>query len=269
VSDLTFIEKSKLEKLFGMTTGYVLSFSNRTFQEFIIDAARRDIYGGQYDYGSNSKANLLRRFWEVEPNHTVGKVLSDLIELAKECSISRDDESLVNTCRRIAERLRQGAPVEELQAITEELTEKGFDVLIRPIRASIDDNEPEGALDRLHTLVTRFLRCLCESHAIPVTKEKPLHSLFGEYIKRMKASGAIETQMTERILKSSIANLEAFNSVRNDHSLAHDNPILNYEESLLIFNNVVSAIRFIQALERREATKDERREDADNDDVPF
>lgn len=30
---------------------------------------------------------------------------------------------------------------------------------------------------------------------------------------------------------------------------AHDNPILNYEESLLIFNHVAASIRFIKALE--------------------
>jgi hypothetical protein len=45
--------------------------------------------------------------------------------------------------------------------------------------------------------------------------------------------------------------LEAFNDVRNNKSLAHDNPILNYEESLLIFNHVAASIRFIKALETK------------------
>jgi hypothetical protein len=248
------MEKSRLEKLFGMGSGYVLNFSNRTFQEFIADSVRRDIYCGKYDYASSSKANLLRKFWEVEPNHVVGRLLSDLVELAKEQSVHRDHNALLEECRKIAERLRQGAPVEELEAINEELREKDFEALVKSIRASLDDNKPEAGLDRLHTFVTKLLRHLCETKGIAVSKDKPLHSLLGEYIKQMKANGAIETQMTERILKSSIANLEAFNSVRNDHSLAHDNPILNYDESLLIFNNVVSAIRFIQALERRQST---------------
>ena len=57
--------------------------------------------------------------------------------------------------------------------------------------------------------------------------------------------------MTERILKSSISVLEAFNDVRNNKSLAHDNPILNYEESLLIFNHVAASIRFIKSLEAK------------------
>ena len=48
---------------------------------------------------------------------------------------------------------------------------------------------------------------------------------------------------------TSISVLEAFNDVRNNKSLAHDNPVLNYSESLLIFNNVTSSIRFVWALE--------------------
>ena len=62
MSDLSFIEKSRLEKLFGMASGYVLNFSNRTFREFVADSVRRDIYCGKYDYASKSKANLLRGF---------------------------------------------------------------------------------------------------------------------------------------------------------------------------------------------------------------
>jgi hypothetical protein len=57
--------------------------------------------------------------------------------------------------------------------------------------------------------------------------------------------------MTEQILKSSISTLESFSRVRNDQSFAHDNKILNYDESLLIFNHVTGAIKFIEAIERR------------------
>lgn len=73
----------------------------------------------------------------------------------------------------------------------------------------------------------------------------------GEYIKQMKSKGLIESEMTERIFKSSISILEAFNDVRNNQSLAHDNRMLNYEESLLIFNHVSGAIKFIDSLERK------------------
>ena len=51
-----------------MGSGYVLNFSNRTFEEFIIDITGRSIYDGRYDYGSGSKANRLRGFWAAEAN---------------------------------------------------------------------------------------------------------------------------------------------------------------------------------------------------------
>lgn len=269
MSDLNYIEKTRLEKLLGMGSGYVLNFSNRTFQEFVADSVRRNIYDGKYEYASGSKANLLRRFWEIEPNHVVGRLVSALIDVAQDTRRNALDPALLGECRRIADRLLQGAPVDELDAINEIPSGRDLDLLVKSIRSSIDANEPETGLDRLHTLVTKFLRRLCEARNIETSRGKPLHSLLGEYIKVMKAAGAIESQMTERILKSSIGNLEAFNAVRNEQSFAHDNPVLNYEESLLIFNHVMGAIRFIQALERKQLTEGEFDEEADWDDIPF
>jgi hypothetical protein len=88
-----------------------------------------------------------------------------------------------------------------------------------------------------------FVRSLCEKHGIVVDKDKPLHSAFGEYVKKLKELNLIESPMTERILKSSISVLDYFNAVRNNRSLAHDNPVLNRNESLLILNHVTSIIR--------------------------
>ena len=102
-----------------------------------------------------------------------------------------------------------------------------------------------------------------------MTREKALHSLFGEYVKRLRDGGHLESEMTARILKSSISVFEAFNDVRNNQSLAHDNPILNYDESLLIFNHVASSVRFIKAVEER--IKSSHQPDAPpmDDKIPF
>jgi hypothetical protein len=154
-------------------------------------------------------------------------------------------------CERIATRLLETAPVEAIDAITPVGNERGFEVLARAVRDSIEKNEPEAGLDRLHTFVTKLVRTLSQKRGLTVEDEKPLHSIFGEYVKKLRESGLIESEMAERILKSSIGTLEAFNRVRNDRSLAHDNPTLTYEESLLIFNHVCSSVRFVRALERR------------------
>jgi hypothetical protein len=268
MSDLSYIEKRRLEKLLQMDGGYVLDFSNRTFAEFVAESTDRDIYDAKYDYASGSKANRLRAFWAQEPNHVVGKLISDLLEYCRPAANIRD--LLFEECERIAARMLLSAPVEALDAITAEGNERNFEVLARAIRDSIENNTPEEGLDRLHTYVTKLVRILSERRGVIIDRAKPLHSIFGEYVKALRSAGLIESEMTSRILKSSISTMEAFNSVRNDSSLAHDNPMLNYEESLLIFNHVCSAIRFIRALEAHgEAHAAAPSQEAIDDEIPF
>ena len=80
MSDLPFTEKRRLEKQLGMGGGYVLDFSNRTLTEFVADSTGRNIYDARYDNASGSKANRLRAFWSREPNHLVGKLITDLLK---------------------------------------------------------------------------------------------------------------------------------------------------------------------------------------------
>lgn len=271
MSDLNFIEKTKLEKLFQMGGGYVLDFSNRTLAEFVAESTGRDIYDAKYDYASGSKANRVRAFWTQEPNYLVGKLVSDLLAYCRPSAGDPDRDRLFEECQRIAARLLQSAPVDALDAITPEGTERGFEVLARAVRDSIEKNEPEAGLDRLHTFVTKLIRTLSERRGVAIDREKPLHSIFGEYVKALRVAGLIESEMTERILKSSISTMEAFNRVRNDTSLAHDNPMLSYDESLLIFNHVCSAVRFIRALEARaeRARSAALPQAAIDDEIPF
>ena len=50
MSDLTFIEKTKLERQLQMGGGYVLDFSNRTLAEFVAESTGRDLYDVRYNY---------------------------------------------------------------------------------------------------------------------------------------------------------------------------------------------------------------------------
>ena len=266
MANLTFLEKRNFEKLLCMSGGYVLDFSNRTFQEFIADTTGRDIFDSKYDYGSGSKANRLRGFWAQEPNHVVGKLLSALLDCCA-TTIAAGEPDLHSQCRRIAERLIQDAPVVDAEVISEVSVEKDFDVVAKAVGDSIERNELDEGLDRLHTFTIKYVRHLCEKHGITVDRDKPLHSLFGEYVKQLKKEGLLDSVMAERILKSSISTLEAFSDVRNNQSLAHDNPILNYSESLLIFNHVVTCIRFLHTIEKpRDA---QAKTDQATDDIPF
>jgi hypothetical protein len=105
MSSLTKIEKRKMERLFEMGGGYVLDFSNRTFAEFVLDSTGLDIYSEQYAYGSGSKANRLRAFWETEGDRTVGKLLVELLAHCRELGVAPEMEDLFAEVQRISERL--------------------------------------------------------------------------------------------------------------------------------------------------------------------
>ena len=111
MSNITNIEKMKLERLLGMGSGYVLDLSNQKFQDFIYSSVSVDIWGDKYSYASGSKANRLRAFWEKESNHLAGKLLSELLEywrtkrLIDGVTISTNDQILFEECQNISTRL--------------------------------------------------------------------------------------------------------------------------------------------------------------------
>lgn len=244
-------ERGMLERLLEMGGGYVLDFSDRTFSVFFDEYFKVNIDAETYRDGGTSKANRLRTFWAKEPDYLVGQVIEALIQHGHGAGCLNDEPGLIEDCRKIAQRLLRAHPVTEIDALAAIVEERDFEVVAQHVREAIDKNQPEGGLDRLHTFVVKYVRKLCQQRGVEVTREKPLHSMFGEYVKRLQAEGLLESEMTARIAKSSISVLEAFNDVRNNKSLAHDNPILNYEESLLIFNHIAALIRFLKALESK------------------
>jgi hypothetical protein len=251
MADLGITEKRRFERVLELGKGYVLDFSDRTFREFVADSTNRDIYDERYNYASGSKANRLRGFWTEENNRTVGKLLGDLLEHGLRIRSIKPDNGELEHCRRSVTRLLQDSAVPEIDSLSAISDERDFEVVARAVKETIEKNEPEAGLDRLHTFVIKYVRALCKAQGIGTEIEKPLHSLFGAYVKKLEQSGRIESEMTLRILKSSISVLDAFNDVRNNRSLAHDNPILNYDEALLIFNHVAASIRFLRSLERK------------------
>ncbi len=109
MSDLSNHEKRKFEKLLGMSGGYVLDFTNRTFAEFITDSTGLNIYDARYDYESGSKANRLRKFWQVEENSVVAKLMGDMLDNLFPVGVRKSgpDTALEAECRQALARLGQ------------------------------------------------------------------------------------------------------------------------------------------------------------------
>lgn len=255
MSDLKQKDRIKFEELFGMVTGYVLNFTDKTFQDFFISELDINIDDNKYYFNGGSKAKRLRAFWQVENNFIVGKLNLALLdywfELKKtfEDSVFTEKEKfLYQYCIDASNKLKDNSTGNNLEGILTDSDDISFKLLYDSIKDSIKNNKPEAALDRLHLFTIKYIKKKAEKYKIDFTK-KPLHSIFGEYLKKLKADDLIESEMTERILKSSIDILKFYNDVRNNQSLSHDNQLLKYNESMFILDSISTLIKFIDNID--------------------
>ena len=94
MANLSFIDKQLIEEVLQMSGGYVLDFSNRTFDEFMTEVIGESIYA-KYEY--MSKANLLRRFIADYPDAYIGKMIILAIKyMHSKNLVTQANESKVN-----------------------------------------------------------------------------------------------------------------------------------------------------------------------------
>ena len=84
MANLTFSEKQLLESVLGMSSGYVLDFSNRNIDEFMMDVVK---YSINEKYPGLSKAKMLREFIKDESETYVGKTIVMLINYMNDNSL--------------------------------------------------------------------------------------------------------------------------------------------------------------------------------------
>jgi hypothetical protein len=257
MSDLTSADKAKLQRFFEMEGGYVCNFTNHTFMQFVADVVDINIYDERHKGFSGSKASRLRHFWETESNQLTARLLEAMLEYwrselnAGVTGYRAFHQGLHDECKIAVTRLAAKQSVESVDALVPNVDDRDFELLSRSLQESIGKGEFGPALDRLHTFVVKYLRAVNRVHGVTYDKKTPLNALIGGYVKFLRDNNHIETDMTMRILKSSIGTLEAFDSVRNEKSLAHDNVVLNKDECALILSYVASSIRFIGAMEKK------------------
>ena len=107
MSSLTAAEKEYLEAILAMGGGFVLEFSNATFDEFF-NTYGIGIYSSRYEKYGTSKAKRMRAFWEREPDSLVGPVLSGMLELYEvQCTLGRRerDSALLTRSQQIVSRM--------------------------------------------------------------------------------------------------------------------------------------------------------------------
>jgi hypothetical protein len=258
-----------------MEEGYVLDFSNDSLQRFIFENVKLDFSNKKYDAYGSSKAKRIRAFWDAESDYQIGKLLKSFILYYKAKRIVKPslfDASLdlEKSFEKIAEKLSKEGVSPHIESISATDDETNFSRLAITIKEYIEKNEPELALDRLHTFYVKFVRSLCARHQISFSNSESLNAIFGKYLRFVTNLEIVESEMTISILKYSINLLEKFNDVRNNKSLAHDNKVLNYKESLYIFDALARLKGFIDSLEEDisfENQKNKKIESLDFDDL--
>ena len=241
-----------LEKFFESSPGYVLDFSNGTFSTFVCDSVGIDIYSDEYKikvkkkFNSSSKMNILRYILRYEDPELTIKLLKDLIEyyeLNSSYEYDFDEKSLFKA-KNILNKY-----VADFPQINENSSDERIIDLINEINKSISEGKPIFTLDRLHTLVHNKLREICVLHNIEFDKKDRMDQLLKKYLKFLEDNYSFNSDMSKTILKQSISLLSEFNNVRNNKSYAHDNPILNFDESLLIYKSIVNTLEFISSID--------------------
>jgi hypothetical protein len=126
--------------------------------------------------------------------------------------------------------------------------DRTLEELVADIKRTLAANKPEVAIDHLHTYCMKKFAHLLEVRGLTCDKDEPLHSRFGKYRKCLESEQQLH-EFTSRALKSSISLLDSFNDLRNNHSLAHDNKLLEPMEAQFIFSSVSAVLVMLRALE--------------------
>lgn len=119
MANLKYKTIQSLEELFEMQSGYVLDFSNNSFQRFIKGVINIDIYedNGYEEYCS--KANKLRQIFETESNLKVYKLIDELLNYYEDYKLKNDD--LTNYDKK---------KIEEIKIEIKDLSQKDYEKVV-------------------------------------------------------------------------------------------------------------------------------------------
>ena len=192
MANLDFIEKDIIDRLFN-NSGYVLDFSNCTFQSFIYETIQIDIYS---KYPHLSKGKILRAILDDCEDINVGKVVLQLLRyMLSKKMLNDDNKQLFDQCAELGNRLI---------GRTVTTNKKKPSDNVAPISLNVDYNQ-----------LLSELQALSNSPDTPQERgfafEKYLHSLFLAFSLKPKGSFRVEGEQIDGSfeLKNEVYLLEA------------------------------------------------------------
>lgn len=249
-----------LDDAFCMHGGYVLDFSNRTFEEYFYDEFNINIYDNRYAINGGSKAKHLRAFIELESSSVVLQVLKSLWKYRIQHPLCNNEtikekDAIEKRFLQLLEEIENKSDVIQADGVDNFIQDQTLEELVQSIKQYINSNKPHVAVDRLHTYcMKKFAYLILQKDTTVCVESDPLHSRVGKYIQLLKMEKNL-TDTSEAIIKSSVKIFDKLNYVRNNQSLAHDNSLLEYHEAKFIFNSINLILCFIRDIEKEKFEK--------------
>ena len=222
-------DRRNLERYFGMSSGYVLNFSDRTFGEFVFEAVRIDIHSDRYVIDGTSKAKKLRAFWKLEPDHAVGSLLLALINHATGLGVQQapENKALEDQCRKIAVRLLTGTPsLDSLKKHANVLDAKHLAEQIRRLEASIE-SDPSLAIGTAKELVETCCKTILTERGASIPGAPDISMLTKATLKELKLipdeilESARGTDVIKRLLSNLGTIVHTLAELRNLYGTGH------------------------------------------------
>ena len=212
MAQMTYIEKDYFERLFDMEMGYVLDFTNYTYQRFVADTINIDVYK---NYHNLSKAKILSAIMDDYDNVIVGKLLLGLMQYMQARKLVTDEKNeIFQKCSQIGYRL-----------IGKKISEKSVDTVAESPKKEFDFKK---YLDELKELA--------DYHDNPQARGYQ----FERYLNRLFKDCALEPRESFRIKGEQI---DGSFVLRNDIYLleAKWTNKLTEKSDLVVFNEKVSS----------------------------
>ena len=262
MSTLTPGEKGKLENLFGMRSGYVLDFSNNSFEEFF-QYFDIDIYSTRYERRGESKANRLRCFWEVGDDYLVGKVLLELVGMTEET-----EEKLYSDCVDIANRLLTGGPnLANLAKTASRLQADDIRRQISRMEASIN-TDPELAIGTAKELTETCCKTILQERNVSNDRNLDVSELVRVTLRELRLTredipdSARGADTIRRIVSNLGSIASGINELRNLYGTGHGRtartPSLSPRHARLAVGSTSALVQFLFETHTEQMNKSSR-----------
>jgi hypothetical protein len=209
MSSLRTPEKQRLEQLFGMSSGYVLGFSDRTFGEFFDEVVGIDIHAPKYTSMGTSKANKLREFWRLESDPLVARVLLGLLDDRGLSSANAEVAALIGECKEIANRLLAGgSALGSLKEAAASLDRRQLLQQIQRLEQSVDA-DPDLAIGTAKELIETCCKTILTERGKPLEGAPSLPALTKAVCRelRLVPEGVHEAAKGAKTIRVILSNL--------------------------------------------------------------